>query len=727
MDKNSKIYTDDSIASRFYLENAENGKQIKENYESVNKDIFIDLKNNIYKNIIAENMEIEQNELINYIINSIKNEKDINFNVKNIIKQKIINNFKEVNNNFMSNFGKNYFDRILEYNEIQKIKSLYNNIKYSLSQTIKYYISLCKIQIEKNLSKQLPEDIKTKILLLNDLDSIAKLKNQQILTSLNKKLELLIKETNSYVIEKYINNMKLQLNINGKIKDFVIQTLNETKNNLEKEYNNLFIQIIKNPFIVQYTKIINKETSEMNNYIEMLKKEAKEHLNKIFTLKTDTVLSDIEKKLSQTIKAVKDYNSHFITFKISHYIQDFLYNYGNNIIYPKYKEIQVILNDNDKLNLIKNNYETYIKEYSIEKFENKNNIINDNLNNTFNEINENLRDYGAINNEYEINLEKEIINFNAKRKLDNLNKTINNQNIQDLNIDKSFEEIEKTSLNNKEFIQSFNLFDDKINECINNLKTQYKEAENIIKKNKYYDELKLILDKLYNTSINYYIQANNIYYEMKNSIIKSIFSIDELIQKSKNITLEIITKKYIEIKNNFSPIKIQINKTEESINLITQDNIFSIDNKIINYDILNEFALDIIFENNDFKKPKIIGKIINKNKPRKYLIDFYSKIGICGRLGKKYEVEFNNISFSTDMIFDGYLNILQINITSDFDEYLITTQIYESKELMQSIMVNGIELKYPSTCKMLLKEKYIEEISSKNKNNLVKVSYIYFN
>ena len=54
---------------------------------------------------------------------------------------------------------------------------------------------------------------------------------------------------------------------------------------------------------------------------------------------------------------------------------------------------------------------------------------------------------------------------------------------------------------------------------------------------------------------------------MKNSIIKSIFTIDELIQKSKNIIVETITKKYIEIKNNFSPIKKQINKTEESINL----------------------------------------------------------------------------------------------------------------------------------------------------------------
>ena len=729
VDKNAQKYTEDSIIARFYLENAENGKQIKENYESVNKDIFIDLRNDFYKNIIAENMEIEQNELINYIIN---NEKVIKINAKNTLKQKILNNFKEVNNNFMSNFGKNYFDRILGYNEIQKIKSLYSNIQYSLSQTIKYYISLCKIQIEKNLSRQLPEDIKTKILLLNDLNSIIKIKNQQILTSLNKKLELLIKDTYSYVIEKYINNIKLQLNNNDIIKGFVIQNINEIKYSLQNEYNNLFIKIIKNPFIEQYTKIINKETSDMNNFIQRLKIEAKEHLNKIFTLKTDTVLSDIEKKLTETIKAITEYYSHFTTFKISNYIQNYLYNYGNNIIYPKYKEIKVLIDDyenNYELNSLNYNYETFIKDYSIEKFENKNNIINDHLNNNFNKINEYLRNYGAINNEYEINLEKEINNFNSIRRLDNLDKTINNQNEKFLNIDISFEELEKTSLNNKEFIQSYNLLDDTINKYINNLKIQYTKAENIINKKKYYDESKIILDKLYNISMNYYTQANITYYKMKSTIIKSIFSIDELIQKSKNITVDTITKKYIKIKNNFSPIKMKINKTEESINLksynlMTQENNFRIDNKMINYNIGIDFTLDIIFENNDLKKPKIFGKIINNNKPQKYLIDYYSTFCKCGRFGKNIEVTFNNISFSTDMIFDGTLNILQININSDFDAYLITTKYYEDEEVMKPIILNGVELQMSSICKSSLKEEYEEIVSSKNSSNLVKVSYL---
>ena len=73
-------------------------------------------------------------------------------------------------------------------------------------------------------------------------------------------------------------------------------------------------------------------------------------------------------------------------------------------------------------------------------------------------------------------MKKEIINFKKIRRLELLNKTINKQNAQDLNNDKFFEELEKASLNNKEFIQSFNLLDDTINKNINNLKIQYTKA-----------------------------------------------------------------------------------------------------------------------------------------------------------------------------------------------------------------------------------------------------------
>ena len=71
------------IVARFYLENAQNGKQTKENYEQINKATFIDLQNNVYQQLIDKTWEIEKDELIKNIKTSL-----INSN------ENILNNFK---------------------------------------------------------------------------------------------------------------------------------------------------------------------------------------------------------------------------------------------------------------------------------------------------------------------------------------------------------------------------------------------------------------------------------------------------------------------------------------------------------------------------------------------------------------------------------------------------------------------------------------------------------
>ena len=68
--------------------------------------------------------------------------------------------------------------------------------------------------------------------------------------------------------------------------------------------------IIKKPFIEQYTLTFNKET-EMNYFIEEIKEEGRDDLNQLFTLNSDNILNDIEIKLNNTLKAVQLYNYHF--------------------------------------------------------------------------------------------------------------------------------------------------------------------------------------------------------------------------------------------------------------------------------------------------------------------------------------------------------------------------------------------------------------------------------
>ena len=77
---------------------------------------------------------------------------------------------------FIPSFGVDFFERILKFNEIQKINLLYRHLKHSLAQTITYYIVTASI----HESIHLPIDIKLKLFNLNDLDSTVKIKKAKI-------------------------------------------------------------------------------------------------------------------------------------------------------------------------------------------------------------------------------------------------------------------------------------------------------------------------------------------------------------------------------------------------------------------------------------------------------------------------------------------------------------------------------------------------------------------
>ena len=79
-------------------------------------------------------------------------------NIIKIILKKIINNFIPI-------FGKDFFDNIFDYNNVQKIKTVYNNLKYSVNQTLSYYMKL----IELYPDIIIPEELKLNILSLKKL------------------------------------------------------------------------------------------------------------------------------------------------------------------------------------------------------------------------------------------------------------------------------------------------------------------------------------------------------------------------------------------------------------------------------------------------------------------------------------------------------------------------------------------------------------------------------
>jgi len=111
-----------------------------------------------------------QNDFENSFSKSYRNKEENDF--YNVISANLISNFNKSINNFIPSFGKDYFEIIYKYNEIQKIKPLYINLKYSLGITLTIYLFLTY----SSVMTILPEDLEIKILTLNNLDSVIKKK-----------------------------------------------------------------------------------------------------------------------------------------------------------------------------------------------------------------------------------------------------------------------------------------------------------------------------------------------------------------------------------------------------------------------------------------------------------------------------------------------------------------------------------------------------------------------
>ena len=624
---------------------------------------------------------------------------------KNIVFKNIENNFKIFVNNFVPSFAKDFFDRILKYNEIQKIKSLYYNLKYSLTETLIYYIQLCSVY----KSESFPEDLKYKILTLNDLESVVRANNNKVISTLSSKIQEFFENTKNYLVEKYISQMKIDPNINmafnENIKVYIEQILDGKRYVFEDNYINSINSYIKEPFIKQYSKTLNDESKDMINFIGENKEQARNQFNKLFNLKTHDVLLDIEEKLNNTLNSIKDYNSHFDSFCIPDEVKIYLNNYVLNSIKPIYDQAKSILDSSTRDLIFENleqNSEAFKNAYSIQDFDSKVNEINYNLTTEFNTINETLKSYGIINSKYEENLEKEKVKYERIRRLDDLDedKITYSRQAANIKVEESFQKIINSSFEFKKFIDTLNLFnefEEKLEKYNNSIQYQYSSSQiNIQNNNQYYDELNEKLEELYHFSNQYYNKVNNSYYKVKKLIESSAEQINNIIEKCANITYDTLANKYIEIKNKFQAVNETNNEVKDSIpvndyNAKIEDKKYVIKTEIDSYKKENEFKLDIKFEEGNEKNPKVIGYIKNKNRPKLLYIDLYSKYGQDGRIGRKMVVKLNEIMLNIDINYEAGLNYALINTTLDYDEFEIKTDYYEKKEIITFQNLGGFD------------------------------------
>ena len=659
--------------------------------------------------------------------------------INQIVTESIKHNYKMIIENFIPSFGKDFFERIIKYNEIQKTKSINNNLKYFLSQTLNYYSEL----ISNHQSITIPNDLKNKILTFSNIDSLISSMNEKQISRLNEKFDRIFQETKGYFTDSFIYSLKTDINIqyalDDNIKKIISNILDNNSNYFENEYMNIVNTYIKNTFINQYKNMINTESTDMIKYINENKNIIKEKFESLNTFNSDVIFLNIEKKLNEIFDSIENYY-YLDSFEISKETKMLFNNYTKKYVLPNYEEIKLILDDCTKEKVLEN-MDDKIKNlknkllYSV--FDNKATETKNKLKNLyFNNITSYLSySYGTIESKYLDYLNKELLNYQNLRILGN-DENDEEQKIADIKLDETFKLIKSSSLSTIEFIQNlylFYIFDENINKYISEIDEQYLNTKkNIINRN--YENnitqyLNKSLDDLNYYIINYYKKVNSSFHQIKDFIEDSINQINELIEKSADVTFKVINNKYNEIKNDFNPTKYKVIKElqTEIDKHIEKDNEINyiIETEIDKFLVENEISLDLIYEKGNTTIPKIVGKIINKNHPNRVVIDFYSNYGyICEIKGKRMVVNFNNISMVSDFIFDSSLNEIMINSSINFDEYNIRNEKYTIIEKNFKKVMGGITFIIPNLCVSTLDgESEVDVISTKIKNIYEKFEY----
>ena len=648
-----------------------------------------------------------------FISNKINIEKK---ELNTFLKQIIRSNFNNLINNLIQSFGVEFFDRILKYNENFKISTLYKDLKYTLVVSLTYYASLNAL---KEDIKSLTQDLKFKLYSLNNLDLIVDEKNQKVLNLLKTNIDLFIDESQRYLINNYKNFLKedalIKLIFNESIIESIENNLNEVSSELEKDFISLLNEQFKKKFLNSYTIVMNQQTNDMIQTVNELKQTIRSMINDLFTLDIEKVLDETNIKMNNTIDSIKEYNDYFNSFKIPEELINFLNTYGDNVIQRAYDGIETYINKLTKnitlTNLEKNskNFENTLKPdeflamknnvYSLIKDENIDNII------------KTIDSYGRA--DYPDNLQNEINKIESRRRRLKVRQTEEdikeeyNEKVADKSIDENFQKLLNASENAINFVKTFEYFekfDDMIQNYLKKLKISYKESEQIIdnvyKDDIVYEILNDKLESLNNYSLNYYEVLKSNHDSLRKFIKESLDNIDALLNQCANITYQTFASKYEEISEEIKPIDKSHNddKKIEPLKKISssQNTEFTTDADIsvVNKKARFKFALITEVEGK-IKKPKIVASINNYIKPEEVKLKISKHIGSCGKDYHEIKVNFNNVSYSTNLNFDTKSTLINVTSITDFESYSYSVARYKIENSNENICINFLGI---STC-----------------------------
>ena len=650
------------------------------------------------------------------IENLISNEKkdEVEY-FKNSITDFCISNFNKSLSEFILSFGKNFFNRIIQYNDNFKITGLYNNLKYSLFLTISYYIMIKEL----NNIDELPRDLKLKLYNLNNIDLLAKEKNSKLLKILNSKIDEFINQSKQKTITLFISKIKeyiIKENIfNYQINKILEDTVNNLrdKNQIVDNYMSLLNDNFKYVFTNNYTNTMDNNLNELKKNIYEQKEKLKVEIDDYFTLEPEEILNEINNKINITLESVDEYNNKYYDgFTISMDFNNYLNNYGNNKILPLYEKLISLIDESTRyiiLNNIDKNSIVYEENLNLNKF----NELSDKTDSLTKEISENITNFIKIYGieEYKNNLNNEINNISL-RNIRRLNGEMTKKDIEEEKnneIDKSIGEIFNKLLGYSKNLtifmdsfEQFNNFENIISDDLHNLNESFKKAKNQIIKNNYEENITNNLTEkltyLKNISSDYYYSLNETFFKLKYNLRNTIFEIYYILNQIENITYNTFSEQYKNISKEVQTINKEYNEIIQ-ISPINCDIPWENNNVIINATMINfqkKGKINYFYNNNTGSSPIMRVELIDECKPKDFKLEIKEVIGDCNENVEEVIIDFQDINVTFITYIDYNINLNQINMTTikNFDKYEYYVSKYKKENSSQMIckLILGIQI-----------------------------------
>ena len=632
------------------------------------------------------------------------------------IKGVISSNYKDLLENIIPTFGTEFFDRIINYNEYFRINSLYDNLKFSLIQSLFYYK-----YIYATSTDVLPRELKTRIYNLNNLDTIVREKNENILKLLNTKITEFITKSKIDIMNRYLSYLQEDVHIKNSfdktVLDCIDDNLSEMQPDLGKNYLKMVESFFKEKLLNSYTNYMNKKTDEMVKAIIKEKEILIAQIDDLFSFDTNQVLNEIQQKLNDTKDAMQAYKDHLVSFILSNDIKKYFNEFALNKVVPLLAAFQVEINKATKdkiiLNIEKNS--ANITKLNSSKFITESKKDSEYFKNDyFSSINSSIESYGTT--DYENNLDREINNkqLSLRRRLsgeeteEDIEKNTK-ERINDRSIEETFENILNKSTTAKNYfdgLDAINNLEKKINNYIKKLDYAIKKANDTIVSNQYDEDVeKFLNDKLQNlTNISqeYYFSINDSFYNLKNGLNQSLIYMHNLLSQCADTTYKTFNKKYQQISEKTEKVNKKYSNNSKIFNQIDyfrntehsrRDGIA----KIPTFIEYSEFKFDYEFEGDKLKKPKIKFRIVDGSHPDTMNFNITSKFGTCGEIVNEINVKFNGANYTMDIDYSSDFSS-NINITTftNFDKYIYSTKVYQLSEnnSTDSLDTGGIVLDY---------------------------------